>query len=98
MIPNSYVFQNGYRHADFVVFNPLAKELVNEKPVLHEIQLHESEFWAHIKSLAWSSSCRFFFVVNDNHIILGNTENNSAFLCSNLSMQIFEEFFKAFNP
>lgn len=95
-VGGSFVFQHGIKNADFIVFNPLNKELVNEKPLLHEIKLKESDFWSDIKSMVWSSNCRFFFVVNENHIIIGNTHNDEAFLCSNLSMQVFEEFFKAF--
>jgi len=95
-VGGSFVFQNGIKNADFVVFNPLNKELINEKPLLHEIKLKASDFWSDIKSMAWSSNCRFFFVVNENHIVIGNTHNDEAFLCSNLSMQVFEEFFKAF--
>lgn len=95
-VGGSFVFKNGIKNADFVVFNPLNKELINEKPILHEIKLKASDFWSDIKSMVWSSNCRFFFVVNENHIIIGNTHNDEAFLCSNLSMQVFEEFFKAF--
>lgn len=95
-VGGSFVFKNGIKNADFVVFNPLNKELINEKPILHEIKLKANDFWSDIKSMVWSSSCRFFFVVNENHIIIGNTHNNEAFLCSNLSMQVFEEFFKTF--
>jgi len=95
-VGGSFVFQNGIKNADFVVFNPLNKELVNEKPLLQEIKLKASDFWSDIKSMVWSSNCRFFFVVNENHIIIGNTHNDEAFLCSNLSMQVFEELFKAF--
>jgi len=95
-VSGSFVFQNGIKNADFVVFNPLNVELKDEKPLLHEIKLKEVDFWTDIKSMAWSSNCRFFFLVNENHIIIGNTHNDEAFLCSNLSMQVFEEFFKAF--
>lgn len=95
-VSGSFVFKNGIKNADFVVFNPLNIELINEKPLLHEIKLKASDFWQDIKSMVWSSNCRFFFVVNENHIIIGNTHNDEAFLCSNLSMQVFEEFFKAF--
>jgi hypothetical protein len=94
-VVGSFVFQNGIKNADFVFFNPLNKELLNEKPLLYEIQLKASDFWLDIKSMVWSSNCRFFFVVNENHIIIGNTHNDKAFLCSNLSMQVFDEFFKA---
>lgn len=95
-VGDSFVFKNGIKNADFVVFNPLNKELINEKPLLQEIKLKESVFWSDIKSMVWSSNCRFFFVVNESHIIIGNTHNDEAFLCNNLSFQVFEEFFKAF--
>ena len=95
-VGGSFIFRNGIKNADFVVFNPLNVELKNEKPLLHEIKLNKNDFWTDIKSMVWSANCRFFFVVNKNHIIIGNTNNDEAFLCSNLSMQVFEEFFKAF--
>lgn len=95
-VGGSFVFQNGIKNANFVVFNPLNIELKDEKPLMHEIKLKETDFWIEIKSMVWSSNCRFFFVVNENHIIIGNTHNNEAFLCNNLSFQVFEEFFKAF--
>lgn len=90
------VFKNGIKNADFIVFNPLNIELKDEKPLLQAISLKTSEFWQRIKSVVWSSNCRFFFVVNERHIIIGNVHDNEAFLCSNLSIQVFEEFFKAF--
>jgi hypothetical protein len=93
---NIFLFQNGIKDADFVVFNPLDVELKNEKPILYVIKLKESNFWQDIKSIVWSTNCRFFFFVNENEIIIGNTHDEDAFLCSNLSMQVFEEFFKAF--
>ena len=95
-VGGSFVFQNGIKNADYVVFNPLNVELKDEKPLLHEIKLKASDFWSDIKSMVWSSNCRFFFVVNENHIIIGNTHDDEAFLCSNLSLQVFEEFFNAF--
>lgn len=91
---NNLVFQNGIKNADYVVFNPRDIKFVNEPPVLHEIQLEQTDFWQKIKSMAWSSNCRFFFVVNKSSIIIGNTLDDEAFLCSNLSMQVFDEFFK----
>ena len=92
----SLVFQNGYKGADFIVYNPLNIELKDEPPLLSEIKLKDDKFWNNIKSLTWSSSCRFFFVVNNTHIIVGNTLNNEAFLCENLSWRIFDEYLKAF--
>jgi len=95
-VSGSFVFQNGIKNADFVVFNPLNIRLNNEKPIIDEINLKESNFWTNIKSMGWSSGCRFFFVINENQIVIGNVHNNEAFLCRNLSMAVFEEFFKAF--
>ena len=91
---NNLVFKNGIKYADFVVYNPLNIDLKNEDFFLHEILLKEDKFWNEIKSMTWSSNCRYFFVINENHIIIGNTLNNKAFL-SNLSLRIFEEFFIA---
>jgi hypothetical protein len=95
-VSGSLVFQNGYKGADFVVFNPLNIELKDELPIVNEIQLKDNEFWNNLKSLTWSLNCRFFFVINENHLIVGNTLNNDAFLCSNLSWRIFEEYLNAF--
>ncbi len=94
-VAGSYVFVNGIKNANFVVFNPLNIELKEQKPLLKEITLNESDFWKKIKSMTWSSNCRFFFVVNETNVIIGNTLNQDGFLC-NLSIQIFDEFFKAF--
>lgn len=95
-VSGSLVFQNGYKGADFVVYNPLNIELRDEPPVMNEIQLKDNEFWNNLKSLTWSSNCRFFFVINENHLIVGNTLNNDAFICTNLSWRIFEEYLNAF--
>jgi len=96
-IADSLIFQNGYKGADFVVYNQLNIELKDEPPMMNKIQLKDNEFWNNLKSLTWSSSCRFFFVINETFIIIGNTINNNAFLCSNLSYRIFEEYLNAFN-
>jgi hypothetical protein len=93
---NGLVFQNGIKNADFVVFNPLNKKLVDEKPFLFEIKLKESSFWSDIKSMVWSSNCRFFFFINENNIVIGNTHDNEGFVCMNLSMNVFKEFQKTF--
>lgn len=95
-VNDGLVFQNGIKNADFVVYNPLNIMLKEEKPILHKIKLKENKFWQKIKSITWSSNCRFFFVINSSHIIIGNTHDNEAFLCSNLSIQVFNEFFNAF--
>jgi hypothetical protein len=95
-VSGSLIFQNGYKGADFVVYNPLNIELKDEPLVMNEIQLKDNEFWKNLKSLTWSSNCRFFFVINENHLIVGSTLNNDAFLCINLSWRIFEEYLNAF--
>jgi hypothetical protein len=87
----SLVFRNGVKNNDFVVFNPLSIELKNEDLVLRDIKLFKSTFWSGIKSKVWSSNCRFFFVINKDHIICGNTHDDDAILC-NLTMKVFDLF------
>ena len=89
MWSGNLVFKNGINNKDFVVFNPLGIELKNEDPILQKIKLFESNFWSDIKSKVWSSNCRFFFVINKDHIICGNTHDDDAILC-NLSMRVFD--------
>lgn len=88
------VFQNGYKNLDYVVFNPLKIQLTNDKPIFSKIKINDSKFWTEIKSRTWSSNCRIFFVISQNQIVIGNTLNNDAYLCKNLSMQVFEEYMK----
>lgn len=90
------VFQNGIKNADFVVFNPLNIEFTNEKPLFQKIILNPSDFWNKIKSIVWSASCRFFFVVNETTIIVGNSYSDEAFSC-NLTGQVFEEYVNYFS-
>lgn len=96
-IMSSLIFQNGIKNADFVVFNPHNLELTEEQPILKEIKLEVNEYWDKIKSLTLSSGCRFFFVLSDNQIVIGNTINDEAFLCKNLSLHVFAEFLNAFS-
>lgn len=94
---NGLVIKNGIKNADFLVLNPLGKDFVDESPLLNGIKLDNDKFWQKIKSMAWSSNCRYFFVVNDSSIIIGNTNDNDAFICNSLSKYLFEEFLNAFN-
>lgn len=93
---NSIVFKNGIKNADFVVYNPLNIEFTDEELVLTDIELADTPFWQNIKSLTWSSSCRFFYVVSDTNIVMGNTHDNKAVATNNHSRYIFDEFLKAF--
>ena len=90
---NSLVFQNGYKGFDFVVYNPKDITFTDEEPVVEPIVLKDTEFWKQIKSYTWSSNCRFFFVVDDEYMIYGNTMDDKAFK-SNLSKEIFEIYMK----
>lgn len=94
MIPNSLIFNNGNK-LDFIVFNPKKIEFQEIDPVIEEIELINSDFWNKIKSIIWSSNCKFGFVVDDYHIIILNCYDNKAFK-SNTSSKVFSEFFEAY--
>ena len=96
-VGGSLIFKNGYKNADFIVFNPFNIKLKDEEPMMHEIKLRDNSFWNELRSNAWSSNCRFFFVINENHIIIGNTLDYKAFFCSNLSLKVFDHYLKAFS-
>jgi hypothetical protein len=84
--------RTGIINRDFVFFNPLNAELMDVQPIITEIELIENDFWRNIKSIAWSASCRFFFVVNENSIILGSVYEYKAFLCQKLSKNFISYF------
>lgn len=92
---SALIFKNGITGTDFLVFNPLDVEYTSEKPFFFKIELIQNKFWLDIKSKAWSSNCKFFFVVNKTGIVIGNVNDDDAFL-SNLSSDVFQEFFNAF--
>jgi len=90
---NAQIIRTGVPNADFVVFNPGNTEFVEIEPEIEQIALPENDqFWAEIKSITWSMSCRFFLVVNESSIIIGNTLDNDAFCCQNLSSRFIETF------
>jgi hypothetical protein len=91
---NNLIFKNGYKGFDFIVFNPLEIELDNSEPLFNKIFLPDIDFWNDIKAKTWSSGCNFFFVIDEENIIIGDTKNNDGLKC-NLSMNVFDEFFKA---
>lgn len=91
----NFIFQNGIKNADFVLYNPMNIKLKDENPIFKRIKLETSDFWNTVKSLTWSVGCRFFFVLNEDYIIIGNTYDNESFLC-NLSMNVFEEYLNYF--
>lgn len=93
LIENAHIMLTGHKNADFVVFNPGNAELTDIEPEIDQIKLPENDqFWTDIKSITWSSNCRYFLVVNESSIIIGNTLDNDAFCCQNLSSRFIEIF------
>ena len=95
---NNLVFRIGAfkRNADFCVYNPLNIQLSDEPLQLSEITLENNSFLKKVKSYTWSCNCKFFFIINKNNVIIGNTQNNEAFLSHNLSKEVFQEYLNAF--
>ena len=95
---NNLVFKIGAfkRNADFCVYNPFNIQLSDEPLQLSEITLENNSFLEKVKSYTWSCNCKFFFVINKNNVIIGNTQNNEAFLSHNLSKEVFQEYLNAF--
>lgn len=87
-----YVFRTG-KHTDFVIFNPLHITLTNQAPKFEQISLTKNEFWNEIKSITWSVNCRFYFVISEDSIIIGNCYTDNALRC-NQTIKLFDEFLK----
>ncbi|MCO5250758.1 MAG: hypothetical protein M9949_04965 [Candidatus Kapabacteria bacterium] len=92
---SALIFQNGIKNGEFVVFNPLEIELMDVEPLFQPIYLNVAEFWNDLKSMVWSSNCRFFFVVTMDKIIICNVHDNEAFE-ANLSSRVFDVFLNVF--
>lgn len=92
---SALIFQNGIKNGDFIVFNPYEIELIDIEPRFQPIHLPVDKFWDDLKSMAWSSNCRFFFVVATDKIIVCNVHDNEAFV-TNLSSRVFDVFLNGF--
>ena len=95
---NSYVIGTGENYMtpcervyDFIVFNLLNIPIGDCEATMSEGTLPDSPFWRQLRGITWSCQCRFFFVISDDQIVVGNCLNNNAFI-SNVSIRIFQFF------
>lgn len=77
---------------DFIVYNinhyKLSNETIN-KGDLVELSIHNKDIQK-LKSEAWSSNCKFFFVLQNEGIYLFNFRNNIVWLCKKRSFKFIE--------
>ena len=76
---------------DFLVFNgdePLNDETINNE----DIEFVEIKDIQEIKSMAWSSDCRWIFVIQKDCIYLINTYKDLAVRCKKKSSKFIEMF------
>ena len=76
---------------DFLVFNgdePLNDETINNE----DIEFVEIKEIQEIKSMAWSSNCKWTFVIQQDCIYLINTYKDLAVRCKKKSSKFFEMF------
>ena len=76
---------------DFLVFNgdePLNDETINNE----DIEFVEIKDIAELKSMAWSSNCKWTFVIQQDCIYLINTYKDMAVRCKKKSSKFFEMF------
>ena len=76
---------------DFLVFNGNEK-LTNEEILDSDIEFIEIQKLDEIKSMAWSSNCKWTFVIQQDCIYLINTYNDLAVRCKKKSSKFFEMF------
>ena len=83
ILANGYLIRTGIKGCDFIVLNPLMFPFPDEElKTLDQIILPDSQFWNEIKSAAWSASCHYFFVVNEESIIIGGPHTDNAIICN----------------
>ena len=76
---------------DFLVFNgdePLNDETINNE----DIEFVEIKGIQEIKSMAWSSNCKWTFVIQQDCIYLINTYKDLAVRCKKKSSKFIEMF------
>ena len=76
---------------DFLVFNGDAK-LSDETINNEDIEFVEIKDIAELKSMAWSSNCKWTFVIQQDCIYLINTYKDLAVRCKKKSSKFFEMF------
>ncbi len=94
-----YFYSEGFRDMDFIVYNQDAFNLT-EEDILPEdlIQLKPRDLDATInrlKSEAWSSGCRFFFLFQAEGIYFIGVHEESFWLCRKHSIKFIQLYLDA---
>ena len=76
---------------DFLVFNG-NEQLTNEEILDSDIEFIEIQKLDEIKRMAWSSNCKWTFVIQKDCIYLINTYKDLAVRCKKKSSKFFEMF------
>ena len=76
---------------DFLVFNG-NEQLTNEEILDSDIEFIGIQKLDEIKSMAWSSNCKWTFVIQKDCIYLINTYKDLAIRCKKKSSKFFEMF------
>lgn len=97
-----YFFAVDSRKQDFIVYNAncyqLTKEPVEATDIIQLKHKNPSTpIIKELKSKAWSASCSFFFVLQDEGIYLMNVYSNEFFFCRKLSYIFIEMYLEGFN-
>lgn len=79
------------KNKDFIVING-SEELNNEEIKSHDIEFVEIKDIDELKSLAWSSSCRWTFIIQKDCIYLINTYSDLAIRCKKKSNKFIEMY------
>lgn len=81
---------------DFVIFNDQA---LNFEPIIAEdITRIEMECGYGPASMAWSSGCNYYFIVQDDGIALLNVHSKRGLLCRKKSARFIEMFLETQPP
>jgi len=81
---------------DFIVYNANDYQMGNDKiqnADLIELKL-DNKIIDKLKSEAWSSNCKWFFVMQDEGIYLFHVYNNIVWLCKKHTTQFIEMYLK----
>ena len=91
---NKYLFfAVDSKYKDFIVFNAdKARELNNETVKEDDIEFIEIKNIDELKSIAWSSNCKWFFVIQSDCILLVNVYKDLAVRCKQKSWEFFRMY------